>query len=194
MSYICKIGMIGLLGILLVCCTMVYATGMAVGIDKLYLQNTSNQTISMHIDNLDKGSQNISIPANNICKIDKKVMFLPEDVESNSFVIMLQNANILNPIVIDKEGNLALASEAKLKFKFKGNVKYYNFLGYCDSKLQQSKLLAVIVTSDLYNSPLFNLKNCNATTNFVYVFNQNKQFKAQQNIDFSKVKLCAITL
>lgn len=192
MNYVYKNWKLGLLGTLFVYTTVVSATGMAVGIDKLYIQNTSKQTVKIHMDNLDKNAQNLSILANSICKIDKKIIFIPNEMENNSFVIMLQNPSMINPIVMDKEGNLALANFARLKFNFNGDVKYYNLLGYCANKIQQSKLLSVIVTSDLYNLPLFNLKNCSSNSSFVYVINQNKQFKAQNSIDFSKVKPCTI--
>jgi hypothetical protein len=170
---------------------MSFATGMAVGINGLYLQNNLPKPVEIQIKNLDKNAGNLILLPNSLCKIPQKLIFLPEETENNSFVIMLQNMR--DPIVMDKDGKLSLASLAKLKFTFSGKVKDYNFLGYCANKLQQSKLLSVILSSDLYSLPLFNLKNCNAETNFVYVINQNKQFKPQNTLDFTQIKPCSIS-
>lgn len=169
------------------------ATGMAVSLNNLYLQNTTSKIFKLKINNLDKNTPDILLAANSMCKINKNIMFLPSVIENNNFVIMLSNANMVNPIVIDKDSSLSLANLAKLKFRFSGDIKNYNFLGYCNNNLTQSKSLSVMANSNSNELPNFNLKNCDSDSNFVYVINQSKTFVPPSVIDFSKVKLCNIS-
>lgn len=171
-------------------CQNAMATGMAVGLDNLLIQNNTNKNLTIQINSLPKDQQQMNIKANSICAINQNLMFLPEATENNNFVIMLKNNDNLNPIVIDKGGKLALASFAKLKFNYQGNVKKDQLLGYCDNKLQQNKFLSVNLTSSKDSMPVFKLKNCTKTSNFVYVINTADN-KTPKNLDTNKIIICS---
>lgn len=168
------------------------ATGMAVGLDNLLIQNNTNKALIMEINNLPKDKQIVNVKANSICELNQNIAFLPEQTENNSFVIMLKNGDNLNPIVIDKDGKLALASYAKLKFNYHGDVKRDQLLGYCDNKLQQNKFLSVDPENLKDSMPVFKLKGCTNSSNFVYVVN-TKNGKIQKKLDISKIAKCSIS-
>jgi hypothetical protein len=183
---------INLLLITLLAPIVANATGMAVNLQNLYLQNFTTNTTTVTISNLDQNANTFDIPSHGICKINQPIMFLPDEEESNNFVISVKTAKTSNPIVIDKFGLLALASDSALQMPSQGNVKQYSLFGFCSNKYQQYKFLNVAPHNNESSAPDFRLANCKSTSNFVYLINDKyiKVNKKQKTINFSAVKDC----
>jgi hypothetical protein len=181
--------------IALSCTTLVVnATGLAVSLNNLYIENQDKVNIKITVPNLASDKNKFIIPAGTVCKINTPIMFLPANDSSNNFdyVITLESIKTTNSIVIDNEG-LALASYSKIKSKYMGNVKNYNLLGYCEDKLSQRKNLFVIPHDNESSMPDFRLTKCTSDSNFVYVINDNipdKVTKYNQTISIPTIKPC----
>lgn len=150
---------------------VVSATGMAVSLQNLYLQNAASSDTTATVKNIGESGITYKLPAQSMCKISQPVMFFPFEEEKNQFVIMVETPNSKNPIVIDKFGLLSLASNAVLPFNYSGNVKYYNFAGYCGNKFNQAKSISVKPHDNESSAPDFRLANCKAGSSFVYTIN-----------------------
>ena len=170
------------------------ATGLAVSMDDLYLKNNTSKTTTIQIRNLDESASKFTLPANSMCKIDKSIMFLPFEEESNNFVVMVTSPEMVNPIVIDQFGLLALASDSAIKAQYHGNVKQYSLFGFCGNKLGQYKFLNVAPHDNESAAPNFTLANCSERSNFVYFIN-DKYIRVKNRpkyFDFSKAPNCKL--
>lgn len=174
------------------------ATGMAVNLDNLYLQNFTSNPVNVTIKNLPESANIFKVPAKSICKINQPIMFLPPDYkmppeDSASYAIMINTDNTDNPIVMDKYG-LALASDSFIKAPSSGNVSQYSLFGFCGSKYSQYKFLNVTPHDNESSAPDFRLINCKDTSNFVYFINDKyiKVKNRQKKVDFSNAKECKL--
>ncbi|RTK95738.1 MAG: hypothetical protein EKK64_05940 [Neisseriaceae bacterium] len=173
------------------------ATGLAVNLKNVYIENQDKQDVTVIIPNIDSQKNKFTIPANTMCRVTDPIMFLPAEDSDGKFDygITLETPKTKNSIVIDNDG-LALASYSKIKSDYTGNVKNYNLLGYCESKLWQRKSLNVTPHDNESAMPDFRLVKCEATSNFVYVINDNTPEKAShynQGIAPSAIKNCQVT-
>lgn len=170
------------------------ATGMAVSLDNLYLQNNTNKSTVVQVKNLDESTNQITLPAHGICKIKQSIMFQPFSEESNNFVIMVSNDGKINPIVIDQFGLLTLASDSAIKAQYSGNVKMYSLLGFCGDQLGQYKFMNVLPHDNESAAPNFTMVNCKQSSNFVYFINDQyiKVKNRPKKIDFDRVGECSI--
>lgn len=168
------------------------ATGLAVSIDNLYLQNATNQATTIQIKNLDESANKFSLPPHGMCKIDRKLMFLPFEEESNNFTIMISTEKSVNPIVIDQLGLLTLASNSAIKAPYSGNVSQYKLFGFCGNKSGQYQFLNVAPHDNESSAPDFQLVNCAGTSNYVYLINDRyvKVKDKPKYIDFSTIGNC----
>lgn len=172
--------------------TTANAYAMAVSINDLYLQNNTDKAKTVTIQNLSKNNRRFKIAPKDICYVYHRIMFQPFAAERNSFVIMVSSAINTDPIVIDKGNTLTLAHESLLKMPYSGNVRSYNFMGYCGDKLQQYQFLHVLPHTNPINPPNFNLINCSNKSNFVYSINERSiNLKDQQKIiNFNNINKC----
>ncbi|MEN9945781.1 MAG: hypothetical protein RLZZ293_167 [Pseudomonadota bacterium] len=177
---------------LIIACSLpiiAHATGMAVSLNNLYLQNNTSQSMTIQIENLTESANKLVVPAKSICKINQSLMFLPFAEESDNFAIMVKSSNMVNPIVIDNFGLLALASDSAIKAPYSGKVKQYSLFGFCGNKLGQYKFLNVIPHTNESDAPNFELANCKTTSNFVYFIN-DKYIRVKNKpkaLDFARV-------
>lgn len=173
------------------------ATGMAVNLNNLYLQNFTSKDVKVTIKNLPENESQLLVPSRGICKVDKDLMFLPpenpESGNSASYEIMISTPTTSNPIVMDKFG-ITMASDSFIQAHYSGNVKQYSFFGFCGDKYSQYKFLNVIPHDNESAAPDFRLVNCANQSNFVYLINDQyiKVKNKQKKIDFSRVKPCQI--
>lgn len=176
---------------------LAHATGMAVNLNNLYLENFTAKDVTVTIKNLPENESQLVVPSRGICKVDKSLMFLPpeksESDNSASYQIMISTATTNNPIVMDKFG-LAMASDSFIKAPYSGNIQQYSFSGFCGNKYTQYKFLNVTPHDNESAAPYFRLVNCNDQSNFVYLINDKyiKVKNKQKKIDFSKIKPCQI--
>lgn len=170
------------------------ATGMAVSLKNLYLQNNSSKSTLITIKNLAENNNQFRLQPRSICRIDQPLMFQPFTEESNNFVIMIENKGKRDPIVIDKLGLITLAHNSKLKIPHIGQVKNYSLLGFCGNQLYQRNFLEVEPHTNTPEAPNFNLVKCAATSNFIYLISDIsiKDKKYQKPINFGKIKDCAL--
>ena len=169
------------------------ATGMAVTINNLYLQNSTNQETVVQIKNFAESANKVNMPARSMCKIESNIMFLPFEEESNNFVVMISTDKSVNPIVIDKFGLLALAADSAIKAPASGRVSQYRLFGFCANKYAQYQYLNVAPHDNGESAaPDFRLANCNQTSNYVYLINDQyvKVKNKPKYIDFSRVASC----
>lgn len=186
--------------ILLVLCGAIpyisHATGMAVSIDNIYFKNVNKNNELITINN----EQVFNIPAQSMCKIDKKIMFLPPkessiDGSSSNYVISVDGNSFNNNIVIDKYG-ISLASNSFIKAPSHGSVKNFSLVGYCGSKYKQFKYLNVQADENESSVPTFKLMNCNGDSNYLYVLSNSyiKVNKKDKIVDFQSIQPCALPL
>ncbi len=184
-----------LLHYILLCPIIAKATGMAVGLDSLYLQNQSATMAQVRIVNLEESVSFFKVAARSVCKVPGPIMFLPYTEENDNFVIKVMVNHNNNPVVIDKFGLLTLAQDALIKVPYSGMVKYYGLYGYCGNKLGQSKFLKVLPSAASSAAPNFLLANCAQRSNFVYTINDKyiKVAHKQKQMNFSQVPLCQLS-
>jgi hypothetical protein len=171
------------------------ATGMAVGLPNLYLQNNTNQEKLVTVKNLSKEGIEFGVPAKSICRVNGPIMFQPFEEESNNFVIMVENDKNIDPVVIDKTGMLTLAHNAMIPFNYAGNVKNYSLIGYCGNKLGQYRFLEVTPRPADGGPPIFGLANCSLDSSFVYFINDGyaKVKNRKKSLKFSKIRDCKVS-
>ncbi len=171
------------------------ATGMAVSINNLYIQNANNTATTFQIKNLPESANKFTLPAKSICKIDDTLMFQPFEEESNNFVIMVTTEQSVNPIVIDQFGLLTLASNSTIKAPYSGKVSQYKLFGFCGNKSGQYQFLNVTPHNNESDAPNFQLVNCAETSNYVYMINDRyiKVKDKPKYINFSTVNSCQLT-
>ncbi len=171
------------------------ATGMAVGLPNLYLQNNTNKSTVVTIKNIAESGAQFKLAAKSICRIKGPIMFQPFEEESNNFVVMVENNGKVDPVVIDSLGTLTLAHDSILKLPSTGNVKNYSLQGFCGNKLGQYKFVNAKPEAANDGPPTFQLINCNQDSNFVYFVNDNyiKVKSRQKSINFERVIDCVST-
>lgn len=168
------------------------ATGMAVSINNLYIQNATNTATTFQIKNLPESTNKFTLPAKSICKVDSTLMFQPFEEESNNFAIMITTEQSVNPIVIDQFGLLTLASNSAIKAPYSGKVSQYKLFGFCGNKSGQYQFLNVTPHNNESSAPDFQLVNCSETSNYVYLINDRyiKVKDKPKYIDFSTISSC----
>lgn len=171
------------------------ATGMAVTMSNLYLQNATSQATVVQIKNFDESANKFTVPARGMCKIESTIMFLPFEEESNNFVVMISTEKSVNPIVIDKFGLLALASASEIKANSSGNLSQYRLFGFCGNKYAQYQYLNVKPHDNESAAPDFRLVNCTQNSNYLYLINEQyiKVKNKPKYIDFSKIGNCQLS-
>lgn len=174
----------------------VHATGMAVSLNNLYLQNFTASDVKVTIKNLSEKANQFTIPAKGICKINQPIMFLPPDYPQESgnnasYAISINTETTNDSIVMDKYG-LSLASDSFINAPYNGNVSQYRLIGFCGSKYSQYKFLNVVPHNAESGIPDFHLINCNNTSNFVYLINDKyiRVKNKQKKIDFNNAPNC----
>ena len=166
------------------------ASGMAVSLSDLYIQNATRHSQIITIRNLPESENQFKLLANSICRIKPAIMFQPFTEESNSFVLMLESHSTRDPIVIDKNGNLTLAHAAINSFNYSGEVDAYRLFGFCGGRLRQSGSLMVVPQTNPESAPNFILANCSKVSTFIYTLSERKKYKLKRTMRFDKIKDC----
>ncbi|RTL01509.1 MAG: hypothetical protein EKK57_04450 [Proteobacteria bacterium] len=173
-----------------------HATGMAVSLNNLYLQNFTSKPVKVKISNLSESYNQFEVPSKGICKINQQIMFLPPDYPQESgnhasYAISVNTETTNNPIVMDKYG-LSLASDSFINAPYSGNVSQYRLIGFCGNKYSQYKFLNVTPHNGESGIPDFHLINCNNTSNFVYLINDKyiRVKNKQKKINFNSAPNC----
>ena len=102
---------------------------------------------------------------------------------------------MVNPIVIDQFGLLALTSDSAIKSTISAMLNNTAYLAFFGNKLGQYKFLNVAPHDNESAAPNFTLANCSERSNFVYFIN-DKYIRVKNRpkyFDFSKAPNCKIS-